>query len=442
MDKTVAKIYNFSREIAYGVLDHQTVDEIKKRIMDIIITSYAARNSTPVRLIKDALLPRSSGSDSTVFFTPYKAAPEIAAFINGTMTRYHDYNDTYLSKEALHPSDNIPPLVSMAESRGMAGKDLIASISVAYAVIAGLADAVCIRDRGWDHVTYISISSAAGLSNLIGLDREQFENAISLSINNNISLRQTRAGELSMWKGATAANACRNSLFSVLLAEKGFTGPSEIFSGEMGFFRQVSGEFDLSLDVNAVRRTMIKNYPVEYHSMSAAEVASDLRKEIKGKIQHIRIDTFSVAHKIIVKDPEKLRPKTKETADHSLPYIVAYTLAYGDPDTESYSERYLNDNRILDLIDRTEIQVDRDFDRTYPGDLPVRITVETDSGKFSREMRYPKGHYMNPYSWDDLESKGISVMGESLYRSALAIIKDLENRKVSDLTEVISHDEA
>ncbi len=249
------------------------------------------------------------------------------------MTRYLDFNDTYLSKEALHPSDNIPPpLIAVGYAMSLGGEELLRASYVSYQVVGALSDAVSIRDRGWDHVTYISVSSAAGIANLMGLTEERFENALSLGINNNISMRQTRAGELSMWKGFTAANACRNSVFAALLAQKGFTGPSHIFTGgEMGFFKQVSGEFDLDLSVDRVPRTMIKNYPVEYHAMSAAEAADELRKEIRGDIESVSVDTFRVAHTIIIKDPEKLRPRTKETADHSMPYIIAYTLLHGAP---------------------------------------------------------------------------------------------------------------
>ncbi len=437
MDPVVAELLRFSRETRWENVSAEAKEEIKKRIMDSLITSYAAFGSTPVKIAMNALMPVNGRDDSSVYFTGKRAEPQVAAFINGTMTRYHDYNDTYLSKEALHPSDNIPPNLALAESRGLGGKELMLSIAVSYGVIAGLADAVCIRDLGWDHVTYISISSAAGMAHLLKLDQEKFESAISLAINNNISLRQTRAGELSMWKGATAANACRNSMFATLLAEKGMTGPYQIFTGEMGFFKQVSGPFELRLDRNAVLRTMIKNFPVEYHSMSAAEVAVSLKQKIRSPIRKITIETFSVAHKIIVKDPEKLRPKTKETADHSLPYIVAYSLLYGDPNIGSYSERYLKDEKILKLIDSTKIVVNGDYDKTYPSDLPVRITVETDQGTVSSEMRYPKGHYRNPYSWEDLRNKGEKVMEKSSYSAIESKVRNLEEIGVPELMEVV-----
>ena len=437
MDKTLENIIELSHHVREHVPSQSSLEELKKRVADIAITSYGAFNATPVKLAMNALMPSSGNRNSTVFFTNNKISTENAAFINGTMTRYLDYNDTYLSKEALHPSDNIPPIIGMAEGGSHSGIDILKSAYVAYNVVCGLSDAVSIRDRGWDHVTYISISSAAGMSHLLELNHEKFSHAMNLSINNNISMRQTRAGELSMWKGATAANACRNSVFGVNLAEKGFTGPAPIFEGEMGFFRQVSGEMSPDFVTDHMGKTMIKNYPVEYHAMSAAEVAEQLKDEITGKIESVDVETFRVAHTIIVKDPEKLRPKTRETADHSLPYIIAYTLKYGAPTPNSYDDKFLRDDTILHLIDRMKFTVTKKFDSMYPEYLPVKIEVKTDRGTFSKELDAPKGHNKKPYTWDDLKVKASRMMGEDSAKELINLARSFEKRSPEEYLEVL-----
>lgn len=438
MDSIVGQIYRHSHEVEAKSLELRVLDEIKKRIADSIITSYGAMNSPPVVIGKRALLPSSGKYNSPVYFTNNTGSVETSTFINGSMTRYLDYNDTYLSKEALHPSDNIPPLLSMGYAMDLDGDAVAKAASVSYDVVGALSDAVSIRDRGWDHVTYISISAAAGLGLLLGFDEKKFENLLSLAINNNISLRQTRAGELSMWKGCTAADASRNSVFAALLALEGFTGPSPIFTGEMGFFKQVSGGFNIELAHGKVLKTMIKNFPVEYHAMSAAEVAANIRKRLNGKIKSINVETFEVAHQIIIKDPEKLRPKTRETADHSMPYIVAYTLKYGAPTPNSYDDVHLKDSSILNLIDVSSYNVTQKFNDMYPENLPVKITVVTDTGTFEEEMDIPKGHFRKPYSWDDLENKGKSVVGEDNARILIDFMKKFEGKQVKELFEVIS----
>lgn len=435
------KIYEFGNDEMNRRLDEKTMDEIKKRIVDSIYVSYGARKAEPVKISLETLLPSKGKLNSVVYFYNRKGAVDVVTFLNGCMTRYLDYNDTYLSREALHPSDNIPPIIAYAYAKEMDGESAIKAVNVAYQVVGALADAVSIRDRGWDHVTYISISSASGLAALNNFDNKKFVNTLNLAINNNISLRQTRAGELSMWKGCTAANASRNSVFAAMLAEHGFTGPGPIFEGEMGFFKQVSGEFDLDFSQNRVLRTMIKNYPVEYHAMSAVDAALRLHNKMKGnKIESIDVKTFSVAYKIIVKDAEKLRPKTKETADHSLPYIIAYTLVYGEPNLTSYNKDRLEDRKILDLIDKMRVDVDPEYDKMYPEYLPVKISVITDLGKYTEEVTVPKGHFRAPYGWEDLLNKGARIMGdEDEAREILNAGKKLEKMTVKEFLDVINN---
>ena len=438
MDETALLIFENSKKIMSRGMGNETADEIKKRILDSIYVAYGALNAEPVSIERNALLPSSGKRNSTLYFTKQKAAVDVATLINGSMTRYHDFSDTYLSKEALHPSDNIPPVLAMAETLESGGEEVIRSIEAAYEVIGALSDAVSIRDRGWDHVTYISISAAAGVSSIMGHESDKFMNTMNLAINNNISLRQTRAGELSMWKGCTASNASRNSVFAALLADSGFTGPSPIFSGEMGFFSQVSGPFSLDFSKNHILQTMIKNYPVEYHAMSAAQAALELRENISGEILNIEVETFEVANRIIIKDPEKLRPRTKETADHSMPYIIAYCLTYGRPGLNAYDSRYLADKKIMATIDRMKFTVSDRFNHMYPESLPVRIKVKTSTGEYEKEIIVPKGHYRNPYSWEDLLEKGSGIMGKTDAKKLFDVVRSMEKRGINDLFEVMS----
>jgi 2-methylcitrate dehydratase len=439
MDSTTSSIIDLSDSIRKNGVGEKEKEELKKRMADIAITSYGAFDSIPVKIQRRTFLPSSGKANATIFFTKEKAPVDLATFINGTMTRYLDYNDTYLSKEALHPSDNIPPLIAMAEADGLDGGDIINAAAVSYETVCALSDAVSIRDRGWDHVTYVSISAAAGLAHLRSYDREKFAHTLNLSINNNISLRQTRAGELSMWKGATAANASRNSVFATLLAGNSYTGPAPIFEGEMGFFKQVSGDFKLDFSKSRILKTMIKNYPVEYHAMSAAEVASTLKNKIEGKITKIDVETFKVAHTIIIKDPEKLRPRTRETADHSMPYIIAYTLNYGEPHPESYENNLMSDPKILATIDKMHFHITEKFENMYPEYLPVKIKVETDKGIFEEELDAPKGHNKKPYTWLDLEMKARRMMGEDNAKDLIEFAKGFEKKSVAEYCEVLSN---
>ena len=440
MRNTVAdKIFAYAEKIGRERISATDSDELKKRIADSFFVAYGARNSPPVKIAKSALLPSSSKHNAHLYFSGEDASAETASFINGTMTRYLDYNDTYLSKEDAHPSDNIPPIIAYAEAMCMKGKHIINALMVAYQVQCALCDAASLRDHGWDQVTYLSVSSAAGIAALIGLDREKFTHAINLSLSNNICLRQTRAGELSMWKGCTAGNATRNGLFAAVLAGKGLTGPSPIFEGEMGFFKQVSGKFTINLDRDRIIRTMIKGYPVEYRATSAVDAAIKLRQSIDASsIKKIVVETFSSALRIIIKDPQKLKPKTKETADHSMPYIIAYTLLYGSPTIDSYSKKYLSDRRLLGLIRKMSFIESVNYNNIYPSYLPVKITLYTRSKKLSSEVMVPKGHFRYPYSWDDLQSKGMAIIkNEDSVKSIINTVKSMDKRDASELLEVM-----
>ena len=438
MDSTVRRIYEYSKKIS-GLNKTEIKDELKKRIVDSFFVSYAARNSEPVSMELKALYPSKGKYNSSIYYTKKKAEISFSTMLNGSMTRYLDYNDTYLSMEALHPSDNIPPLMATAEALQAGGSKLLDSLALSYSVVCGLSDAVSIRDRGWDHVTYISLSSSAGLAHLADLDGNSFENCISLAINNNISLRQTRAGELSMWKGLTASNAARNSVFALELAMAGVTGPSNIFDGEFGFMKQVSGGFNLSLEVDRIKKTMIKNYPVEYHAMSAVETCSRIRGKLNGNIKRIHVDTFAVADKIIIKDPEKKRPKTKETADHSMPYLIAYTLLYGEPTPDSYRDAYLKDSSIISLIDKMDFTVTKDIDEKYPEHLPFRIKIETDRGEIEDYLLDPKGYFSKPFSWDDLRTKGLKLMPEDDCDNIIGAVRNIDNMQISEIMEILAN---
>src|SRR5205807_162760 len=319
-----------------------------------------AFNADPVRISRKVAEAARDSQGSTLFGTRKKTTPELAAFVNGIMLRYFDYNDTYLSKEPAHPSDNIGPCFSVAESERGTGKDLLLSIILAYEIQCRLCDAADIRHRGWDHVCYGLPSTALAASKLMDLDSEKMTQAANLALNSHITMRQVRAGELSMWKGCSFANAARNGVFSALLAGQGMTGPSPIFEGEMGFFKQVSGPFEMNIDDFGgkngsfkIAETYLKFFPAEIHSQTSIWAALEARKEIEKRedIVSVEIASHEAGYTILGKDPEKWNPLTKETADHSLPYIVGMALVEGK--FHRLTRKILDKSRVRRILDAT-----------------------------------------------------------------------------------------
>src|SRR3990170_1741482 len=296
----------YAGKLKYTDLPEDVVHEVKRRVIDSIGCAIGALNSEPAKIARK-IAGLTKGS-SSVIGTNLKTSPDLAAFANGVAIRYLDYNDTYLAKEPAHPSDNISACLAVAEDENKSGKDLITAIVLAYEIQCRLCDAASLRQRGWDHVTYGAFSSALAAAKLMGLSVEKMVHALGLAGVANVALRQTRTGELSMWKGCAFANTARNAVFAAILAREGMTGPAPIFEGEKGFMKLVSGQFALQKFGSdkipfKILETYIKHFPVEYHAQSAVEAALDLRRKLQKKegknfissIKSVEIQSFDAA---------------------------------------------------------------------------------------------------------------------------------------------------
>jgi 2-methylcitrate dehydratase len=442
------RLSEYSRAIEYSDLDGRTILEAKKRVLDSIGCAIGAFNESPVRIARKVIGAAYPGKAATILGTRTRSSPDMAAFVNGLMVRYFDYNDTYLSKEPAHPSDNISACLAVAEKEASSGKDLLVAIALAYEVQCRLCDAAEIRRRGWDHVCYGSVSSALAAGRLMGLSQERLTHAVNISLNAHIAMRQVRAGELSEWKGCSFANSARNAVFASLLAREGMTGPSPIFEGEMGFFKQVSGPFELDPEAFGGRRgsfklpeTYLKYYPAEYHSQTAIWAALAAKKKIRSvdEVQAVEIDTHEAGYTILGKDKEKWEPSTKETADHSLPYIVGMALLEGKVDNSTYAQKKLKDPRTLEFLKKITVTEDKALTEMYPKSIANRITLRLRDGRtVVEQVNDPRGHPSNPMSNEEVEAKfrrlTKRLLGESKAEKVLQFVWNLEKaRDISPL---------
>lgn len=447
---TLAKdLAEYAISVRYEDIPVQTILEAKKRIVDAFGCALGALNAKPVVIARKVAANFANPYGSLILGTRTRVPPDIATFLNGLMIRYFDFNDTYLSKEPAHPSDNLGQCLSVASSVKANGKDFLLSVILAYEIQCRLCDAADIRYRGWDHVCYGLVSSAIATGKLMRLDEEKIAQAVNIALNSHIAMRQVRAGELSMWKACSFSNAARNGVFSAMLAAAGLTGPSPIFEGEMGFFNQVSGKFDLNIEDFGGRNgsfridnTYLKFYPAEIHSQTAIWAALEVRKKITDlrKIDSIQIDSHEAGYTILGNDPAKWNPTTKETADHSLPYIVGMTLLQGKIDNFTYSQNRMKDPRILDLLRKTTVKEDKKLTKMYPEAVPNRVSVRLSNGQtLSEQVDYHKGHPKNPMTTRDLESKFRNLTRRYLERSKCErILKMLWNlEKVDDTSSVL-----
>lgn len=418
------RLARYCQALCYDDVPAAVVHEVKRRVLDSLGCALGAWTASPCRIARRLAQVVKAPQGATLWGTGHRTLPDLAAFANGSLVRYLDFNDTYLAREPAHPSDNIAAILAVGEASRASGRRVIQAIALAYEVQCRLCDAAALRPRGWDHVTYGSFSSALAAAKVMKLSDEQTLQAVNLAGVSNIALRQTRVGDLSMWKACAFSNAARNGVFAAMLAQRGMTGPSPIFEGEKGFMKIVSGPFELPpLGGREERRdrvpfkipdTYIKHYPVEYHAQTAVEAALALREELvktegsgaPAGITTIDIGSYDVAIEIIGRDPEKWRPRTRETADHSFPYCVAVALLDGKVTLRSFEAKRLADPLLNDLIQKVRVVSQPEFVGRYPQAMPTHITVRTKSGNvYVRQVDYPLGHPKNRMSDQEVEDK-------------------------------------
>ncbi|MGQ0550645.1 MAG: MmgE/PrpD family protein [Armatimonadota bacterium] len=427
---TVARRFaRYTHGLAFARIPPEVIHQAKRRIIDAVACGLAAVREDPPARARRALHHLGPSGSATILGTGEHTSPDLAAFVNGYLIRYLDYNDTYLSKEALHPSDNLAGLLAVAEDRGASGRDLMTAMIAAYEIVCRLADASSIRDRGWDHVTYGGIAVAAAAARLLGCGPEQIEQAINIAAATGINLRQTRVGELSMWKGAAYGGAGRNGVFAAYLAGEGITGPAPVFEGLRGFIAQVSGPLEIppmaGEDQGTARfkilDTDIKYWPAEYHSQAAVALALDLRGQgVRPEaIDRVTVRTFKVAVEIIGGEPEKWAPTTRETADHSMPYLVAAALLDGEITERQFTPERLAREDIRRLMARTQVVEEKDLTAAYPAGIPTILEVVESGGRVhSARMDFPPGHSRNPLTDAQISDKFTRLAGPVLGRRA------------------------
>jgi 2-methylcitrate dehydratase len=414
------RLAEYAGFLKFQNLPPEVVHEVKRRVLDSLACAYGAITAPPCRIARRLATRVVLKDGSTVWGTRHRTIPELAAFANGTAVRYLDCNDTYLSKEPAHPSDNIPACLAVAESLHVNGRQFIQAIVLAYEVQCRLCDAAALRPRGWDHVTYGALSTAVATAKLLKLSKNRIVHAINLGGITAGALRQTRVGEVSFWKACAFANSSRNGIFAGYAAREGMTGPAAMFEGEKGFMKVISGSFSLP-DLGGsngvsykILDTYIKPHPVEYHAQSAVEAAFAIRQQLMAEygkcpvhqFESINVGSGDVAIEIIGRDPEKWHPNTRETADHSLPFCVAAALADGKITPQSFSRSRLNDTVLVDLMQKIRVEEIKDFSERYPEAMSTKIDVHMIDGKtFTAQVDHPRGHPRRPLSDHDLEMK-------------------------------------
>ncbi len=451
MDKMLETLADFSSSLTYEKLGKETIYQAKRRILDTLGCVMGAFHMEPPRIFRHYAMQVTANPGATILGTKIRTSLEMAALANGVMGRYLDFNDTSHTKNSGHPSDMIPAMLSTAEYAGANGKKFITGVVVAYEIMDRMGETWGITGDGFDYTTYVAIGSAAGAGNILGLDREQMANAISLATSSYIGLLQIRVGNLSMWKGSSPGNASRNGVFAALIAKAGLTGPPDVFFGPSGFLHQLTKGDVTALkpfggpdNPYMVETSKFKFYPTDYECQSAANPAVELHQLLKGRLDEIEkvvIYGYKFAIGVGVDSRDKWNPKTRETADHSLPYVIATALTRGEVWMDDFEEKNFRDPARLALMQKIEAYEDPEYTKDYPESYRFRIEVTLRSGeKLVREVRYAKGHPKNTLTDQEVETKFRKLTKPVMLPKMidLALEKLWHFEEVNHLSEIIT----
>ena len=411
MDATTAYLSDYAFRLRYTDLSPEAIHQAKRTLIDTLGCGIGAFDGEPA-VVARRIASRSQGDPpARLLGTRQRTSMDMAAFANTALVRYLDCNDTYAARGTGHPSDMIPAVLAAAEGHGADGRAVVTAIVLAHEVFCRMADDVPLK--GWDQGLFVGIGTACGAGKILGLDRAAIGHAISIAITSGVPLGVTRIGELSMWKGCATAAAVRTGVFAAQLAADGMTGPPAPFEGRDGLWQHLGLEapkwerFGGGGEPFRINATSFKAYPSVVHTQGPIGLVLELRPQVAAdRIESVRVATYGDAVRRTASEAEKWDPQTRETADHSSPFLVAAAWQDGAVTPATFTPSRIQDPSLRPLIKKLTVVENPDFTRRYPAEACTRIDVTTTDGRrLTAETSYPKGHRRNPLSDAEVETK-------------------------------------
>jgi len=424
MDEIIAAIAGNAARFELAAAPAETVHAAKRHLVDSLACGLGGHDCTAAAMGRRIGAGGAAARAARSLGARTPMAADTAAFVTTAMIRYLDFNDTV---HGGHPSDALGAVLAAAELARSDGTRLLSGMIVAYETAARLIGAARLRERGWDQGFAIGIAAAAGAAHMLRLPENQIAHAVALSAVGSLPPRVTRAGELSLWKGAATAFAVRNAMFLVLLAAEGMTGPAAAFTGRHGVFEQAGGAFAPQPFGPFLTDTIgLKYWPVENGAQAAVWAALELRKTMPvAEIGAIDIRTATPIWHEIGSEPAKWDPKTRETADHSMPYIFARALIDGTISVRSFDEKAYLDPAVRPLMEKISVAKDDEIDKVYPGRVILRANVRRRGGaSHTIEIINPRGHAQNKMDDGEISAKFLSLAGPVLGEERAASVLD------------------
>jgi 2-methylcitrate dehydratase len=411
-----ARISRWAADLRFEHLSPEAVHEAKRYLLDSLGCALGGFQQHDVAISLEVLEEHGGSGPATVIGTGKRMDPVSASLLNALMVRVMDYNDIYWKQDPSHPSDIIPAALACGERTGKDGRELIVGIVLGHEFEMRLCEAAFpgIRERGWHHATLTAFVSPMVAARMLDLTWEQMQHAVGISGSRMATLGAVTAGKLTMMKNTVDPLATQSGVLAALLAERGFTGPEHVIDGKEGLAHCMGPEWKLELleeglgDGFRITQCGMKAFPTEALTHAPISCTLDLIKQhdlAADDVEKVHIRSLARAADILA-DPSKYDPRSKETADHSLPYVIAAAVAERQVTPLQFTNEKIMDPTIRAQLSKVEVVADPEIEALFPELQRVIVEITTTDGrKLSKQVDYPKGDPRNPLSDREVEEK-------------------------------------
>ena len=391
VDSIQARLTDYACDLTYADLSPEAIHGAKARIIDTLGALVAGFFGEPCRIARDLAAQMPCDNGATVMGTRMKTTLDMAAFVNGIMARDPELTDMNFLPGSFggHPSDALPPVLSVAEHAQASGRDLLTASVLTYESYLRMADVF--HNKAFDYTVLVVLGSAIGAGKLLGLSREQLSHCISMAVVPNVILRQVRTGHLSMYKCAVTGQAGRAGVFAAMLAQAGMEGPHLPFEGKAGWCDHVARERFALTEMGGkdtpfrIISTLIKPRPSSGPTIPSILAAEKVAPLINvNDVQSILVEVHRITMEFGARGRHFWTPESRETADHSVPYVVACALIDGTVTLRSFDDAHLWNPQLRALMQKIEVVENDEFTQAYdrqPQQHRTRVTVVTTSGE-------------------------------------------------------------
>jgi 2-methylcitrate dehydratase len=455
-DTVTARMARWAADLTYEQLSAEAVHEARRYLLDSLGCGLGGYLQHDVKIALDVLNETAGPGPCTVIGTGRKIDPITASLLNALMVRVMDYNDIYWKQDPSHPSDIIPAALACGELKGLTGRDLVVGIVLGHEFEQRLCEAAFpgIRERGWHHATLTAFAAPIVAGKMLGLGWEAIQHAIGISASRHATLGAVTAGKLTMMKNTVDPMATQSGVVAALLAEKGYTGPEHVLDGKESLAHCLGPDWKMEILTDGLGESWritqcgMKAFPTEALTHAPISCTLDLIKDNDLKpdeVKKVHIRTLARAADILA-DPSKYDPRTKETADHSLPYVIACAIAERQVTPLQFTEAKIMDPTIRAQLKKVEAVADDEIEALFPELQRVIVTVHTTDGReFTKQIDFPKGDPRNPLSDAEIEEKfdalAEAVLSEDRRKQVKEAVWTLERHEsIADLMHLLRAD--